>query len=273
MSARTLAAAIVACVLAAVSVRAVEPRVASAVVPLRVCSDPNNLPFSNKAEQGFENRIASLIARAQGTRVEYTWWAERRAFLRHTLNAGRCDVVMGFASGAGPAATTAPYYRSTYVFLTRRSAHLHVHSLDDPVLHTLRVGVQLVGDDGANSPPAHALSRRGIVRNVVGYTVYGDYRQPNPASAIVTAVARGDVDVAAVWGPLAGFFAARQTVPLDLVPVTPRMDGALPEVFAISMAVRRRDATRLQMLNHFIATHRREIAAILREYHVPLVEE
>jgi len=241
--------------------------------PLRVCSDPNNLPFSNKAGEGFENRIAEAIARDHGTTVQYTWWAERRGFLRNTLNAGTCDVVMGYPSHADPVATTRPYYRSTYVFVTRRSEHLHVRSLDDPILRKVRVGVQLMGNDGANSPPAHALSNRGIVSNVVGYTVYGDYRQPNPASSIVSAVARGDVDVAAVWGPLAGFFAARQRVRLDLVPVTPRVDGALPQAFAISMAVRKRDAQRLRVLDTYIQSHQRDIDRILDEYHVPRVEE
>jgi mxaJ protein len=205
--------------------------------------------------------------------VQYTWWAERRGFLRNTLNAGACDVVMGYPAHADPVATTRPYYRSTYVFVTRRSEHLRVRSFDDPVLRKVRVGVQLVGDDGANSPPAHALSRRGIVRNIVGYTVYGDYGKPNPPSRIVTAVARGEVDVAAVWGPLAGFFAARARVPLELVPVAPSVDGALPQVFAISMAVRKRDTARLQMLDAFIAAHQREIARILDGYHVPRVEE
>ena len=269
MTARVMAACLALCIASAMLAHAAPGHAA----PIRVCSDPNNLPFSNRAGEGFENRIAELVARDRGTTVQYTWWAERRGFLRNTLNAGSCDVVMGYPAHADAVATTRPYYRSTYVFVSRRSAHLRIRSLDDPVLRRVRVGVQLMGDDGANSPPAHALSRRGIIQNVVGYTVYGDYRHPNPASDIVTAVARGDVDVAAVWGPLAGFFASRQRVPLDLTPVTPRLDGALPQVFAISMAVRKRDATRLRMLDDVIARHQREIARILDEYHVPRVGE
>jgi mxaJ protein len=131
--------------------------------------------------------------------------------------------------------------------------------------------VQLVGDDGANSPPAHALSRRGIVRNLIGYSVYGDYRQESPPSAIVNAVAKGEVDLAAVWGPLAGYFAARQTETLDLTPVQPAVDGPLPQVFAISMAVRRNDAAMLQSLERFIRMRRAEIDRVLAEYHVPRV--
>ncbi|HTM04170.1 MAG TPA: quinoprotein dehydrogenase-associated putative ABC transporter substrate-binding protein [Vicinamibacterales bacterium] len=237
---------------------------------LRVCSDPNNLPFSNARGEGFENRIADLLARDLGTHVEYTWSAQRRGFLRNTLNAGACDVVIGYPAGAEIAQTTAPYYRSTYMFVTRRG--LRIDSLDDPRLHTLRVGVQLIGDDGANSPPAHALSRRGVIQNVVGYTVYGDYRTDSPPSAIVAAVARGDIDVAAVWGPLAGFFAARQAVPLDLTPVRPDADAQLPQTFAIAMAVRRHDTNRLARLERFLRERRRDIDGILAAYRVPRVD-
>jgi mxaJ protein len=247
--------------------------VAGARDPLRVCSDPNNLPFSNSRGEGFENRLADLLARDLGTTVEYTWWAQRRGFLRSTLNAGRCDVVMGYPWHADPVLTTAPYYRSTYVFVSRRAARLDIRSFDAPQLRTLRIGVQLVGDDGANSPPAHALSRRGIVNNVRGYMVYGDYSHDSPPSEIVRAVARGDVDVAAVWGPVAGFFAAREKVPLDIVPVAPRTEGVLPETFAISMAVRRDDRARLRQLDGFIQRRRADIDAILARYHVPRVEK
>jgi mxaJ protein len=240
--------------------------------PLRVCSDPNNLPFSNSRQEGFENRLADLLAREMGTTVEYTWWAQRRGFIRNTLDAGSCDVVMGYPAGAEMVATTKPYYRSTYVFVTRASSGLRLSSFDDPALRTLRVGVQLVGDDGANSPPAHALSRRGIVENVVGYTVYGDYTMDSPPSAVVTAVARGEVDAAAVWGPLAGYFAARSDEPLTISPVHPAVEGPLPQVFAIAMAARRGDAATVERLDRFIAERRGDIDRILREYRVPLVE-
>jgi len=245
---------------------------AAAPPPLRVCSDPNNLPFSNDKRQGFENAIADLLARDLGTTVQYTWWAQRRGFLRNTLDAGSCDVVMGYPWHADPVLTTSPYYRSTYVFVTRHAERLRIRSFDEPALRRLKVGVQLVGDDGANSPPAHALSRRGIVANVVGYTVYGDYRTDSPPSAIVTAVAHGDVDIATVWGPLAGYFAARQKVPLDIVPVQPQVDGPLPQAFDISMAVRRQDRARRDRLEAFIASRRAEIDRILAEYHVPRVD-
>jgi mxaJ protein len=240
-----------------------------AVTPLRVCADPNNLPYTNAAGEGFENKLAELVARNQATTVEYVWWPQRRSFIRETLDAGRCDVMMGLPVDVMDAATTDPYYRSTYVFVTRRDRRVRVRSFDDPALRTLRIGIQLIGDDDS-SPPAHSLSRRGIVQNVKGYGVYGDGR----GDALVAAVARGEIDVATAWGPQAGYFAARQEVALDLVPVSPRLDGNfIPQTFAISMAVRRGDTSNLRMLNRFIDAHRHEIRALLAEYHVPLLAE
>ena len=191
---------------------------------LRVCADPNNLPFSNRRLQGFENELASLVAREMDATVRYTWWAQRRGFIRNTLNAGTCDVVMGVPSSFELALVTRPYYRSTYVFLARQDRRLGVRSFDDPILRDLKIGVQIIGDDYANAPPAHAFSRRGIVGNLIGYTVYGDYREDSPPARIVRGVAAGEVDLAVVWGPLAGYFAPRQPVPLEMTPVAPQID-------------------------------------------------
>ena len=241
--------------------------------PLRVCADPNNLPFTNQRGEGFENRIAELLARDLHTHIEYTWWAQRRGFLRYTLQAGRCDVVMGLPSGVHAVLATQPYYRSTYMFVTRRAHHLDIRSFDDPRLKTLRIGVPMVGDDGANAPPAHALAHRGIVANVVGYSVYGDYRQESPPSHLIAAVARGDVDVAIAWGPLAGFFASRQTVSLRLARIARQVDAAgLPLAFDISMATRRGDAARHAMLEAFIRRRRVQLDRILSDFHVPRVD-
>jgi mxaJ protein len=239
------------------------------VAPLRVCADPNNLPFSNDREQGFENRLADMIARDLGTRVQYTWWAQRRGFIRNTLTSGLCDLVMGMPTGVAHAATTRPYYRSTYVFVAPQRRHLAIRSFDDPVLRKLRIGVQMIGDDVANSPPAHALSNRGIITNVVGYSVIDDYSQPNPPARIVEAVARGEIDAAVVWGPLAGYFATRQAEPLNLTPVSPTTDPSLPFTFDISMAVRRADDRRRETLDAFIVRRRGAIEQLLREYGVP----
>lgn len=241
--------------------------------PLRVCADPNNLPFSNAQGQGFENRIAQLIGRDLNRPVAYTWWAQRRGFVRNTLNANTCDLVIGTAAGMDLLATTRPYYRSSYVFVSRRDRHLNVTSFDDPRLARMRIGVQLIGDDFSNTPPAHALARRGMTRNLVGYTLYGDYSQPNPPARIVDAVASGAVDIAVVWGPLAGYFAPRERVPLTLTPVSPRIDlPYLPFVFDIAMGVRRADTTFRNTLNDLIARRRTGIDSILTAYHVPRVD-
>ncbi|BCM17854.1 substrate-binding domain-containing protein [Mesorhizobium sp. J8] len=239
---------------------------------LRVCADPNNLPFSNAAGQGFENRIAQIIADDLGARLTYTWWAQRRGFVRNTLKAGLCDLVPGTPANLEMLRTTRPYYRSSYVFVTRQEGP-DVTSFNDPRLRELRIGVQLIGDDGANSPPVQALGRRGVVGHLIGYPVYGDYSAPNPPARIVEAVASGEIDLAVVWGPLAGYFANKQKVPLRITPVTPRIDGPqLPLMYDISMGVRREDDALRSEVNSALARHKAEIDAVLTQYGVPLLD-
>ena len=239
---------------------------------LRVCADPNNLPFSNERREGFENRLADLIAADLGARVEYTWWAQRRGFVRNTLNADLCDVVMGVPGSFELALVTRPYYRSTYVFVTRRDDSLTVRSFDDSLLRTLRIGVQMIGDDYANAPPAHALANRGIVENVRGYLVYGDYREDSPPARIIEAVASGEVDVAIAWGPLAGYFASRQQVPLDVRPVSPQIDlPFLPFVYDIALGVKRGNDPLRAELDEVLVRRRADIDKLLDEYGVPRV--
>ena len=243
-----------------------------AVRVLRVCADPNNLPFSNERGEGFENRIAELVARELGAELRYTWWAQRRGFIRNTLRAGACDVVMGLPTSFELARTTRPYYRSSYVFVWRRDRGYDIRSFDDPRLRELRVGVQMIGDDYTNSPPAHALANRGVVQNVRGYSVYGDYAQPNPPARIIDAVVRGEVDVAVAWGPMAGYFARMADVPLELVPVSPAVDVPfLPMVFDISMGVRHGDEALRQELERVLIARKRTIDRILDEYGVTRV--
>jgi mxaJ protein len=189
---------------------------------LRVCADPNNLPFSNDRLGGFENKIATLIAEELRADVTYTWWAQRRGFVRNTLKANDCDLVAGTAQGPPMLAPTKPYYRSTYVFVTRRGTP-EITSLDDPALRSLKIGVHLIGDDGFNVPPAHALAERGIVANVRGYPIYGDYRDPNPPARLIEAVSSGVIDIAIAWGPLGGYFAALQNPPLRVTQVHPSL--------------------------------------------------
>jgi ABC-type amino acid transport substrate-binding protein len=180
---------------------------------------------------------------------------------------------VGVPAGFELTAVTQPYYRSSYVFVSRRDRGIHVRSFDDPLLRRLTVGVQLVGDDYANAPPAHALARRGIVENVRGFNVQGDYRQASPPARIVDAVAAGDVDIAIAWGPLAGYFASREPVPLDVMPVSPQTDPpALPLAFDISMGVRRGDKALRDTLNAILTRRRASIDSLLIAYGVPLLE-
>jgi mxaJ protein len=261
-----LAAAVIFCASSAgaqASAPAGAPRV------LRVCADPNNLPFSTEKQEGFENRIAEIVAREMKAELRYTWWAQRRGYIRNTLRAGLCDVFIGMPTGVDMVLVTRPYYRSTYVFVTRRSAP-RITSFDDPRLKRLRVGVQIIGDDFANAPPAAALSNRGIVKNVRGYTVLGDYREPNPPSRIVRAVEKGEVDVAVVWGPLAGWFARTSRVPLRLVPVSPEVDVPyLPFVFDMAMGVRHGETALRDTLDAVIRRRQRELDRIIADYRVP----
>jgi quinoprotein dehydrogenase-associated probable ABC transporter substrate-binding protein len=242
-----------------------------------VCADPNNLPFSNRAGDGFENRIATLLARRLDARLVYVWWPQRRGFVRQTLDAGLCDVVIGVPSGYPLVLTTRPYYRSTYVFVSRADRALHVRSLDDTRLHRLRIGLHFTGGR-SNPPPADALARRGVITNIVAYSIYGDYRAPNPPARLIDAVAAGDVDLAIAWGPLAGYFAAREPVRLDVVPVSPAVDPVLggvgmPLTFDIALGVRHGDLRRRDQLQRALDRAAPAIRQILDAYHVPLVPE
>ncbi len=261
-----------AAVIAAVATRGPAGAAVVASGPvLRVCADPNNLPFSNARGQGFENRIARLVADAMGARLAYTWHAQRRGFIRNTLAAGRCDAVAGTLHRIDALDTTRPYYRSTHVFVTRMRDGLVLRSMDDPRLTRLRIGVHVIGDDYASPPPLQALGRRGLVRNVSGYSLYGNYAEPDPPARLVAAVAEGDVDVAIVWGPLGGYFSGRQPVPLRVTQVTPDADR-VGVVFAydISMGVRKGERRLLRAVQDALDRQRSSVDRILRSYGVPL---
>jgi quinoprotein dehydrogenase-associated probable ABC transporter substrate-binding protein len=250
------------------------PRLRAAVLPLRVCADPNNLPFSNRQREGFENRLAALLAAELHRPLRYVWLPERRGYVRRTLGAGLCDVLLGVPEHLETVLPTRPYYRSTYVFLSRADDPRVVRSMDDSLLRTLRVGVHLIGDDYQNTPPAHALARRHVVGNVTGFSIYGDYAKPNPPSEIVTAVARRRIDVAIVWGPFAGYFGPRQPVKLRILPVQPSSDGPnLPFTFAMALGVARRDTLLRDRLDAILVRRRADIERLLDRYGVPQVAD
>lgn len=238
---------------------------------LRICADPNNLPFSNAAGEGFENRLAVLVADELGKKLSYAWQAQRRGFIRNTLKADRCDVVMGVPTGYDPVETTAPYYRSRYVFVSRRDRDIDVASLKDARLRELKIGVHLIGDDGMNTPPAHVLAQEGIVDNVVGFTIYGDYREPAPPLRLIKAVETGAIDLAAAWGPFAGYEALHSRVPLRIEAIEETSDFApLRLSFDISMGVRKGDHALRRHLDEIISHKSAEIRAIVESYGVPV---
>jgi len=238
---------------------------------LTVCADPNNMPFSNRRGEGLENKLAELLARDLDARLRYVWWSQRRGWMRSTLGEGKCDAWMGVPSGLQMLATSRPYYRSTYVFVSRADDSLEGLSFDDPRLRDLDIGVQLAGDDGANPPPADALARRGLTRRTRGFTLYGDNRQADPAAELIRALERGDVDVAIAWGPLAGWSAARSKVPLRIEPVRPWMDqGRWPMVFDISVGVAKDNQELRRNIDLGLNRNAAAVARIVEEFHVPL---
>jgi mxaJ protein len=237
-------------------------------VPLTVCADPNDLPFSNEAQQGFENKIARLIAADLHHPLQYVWWSQRRGFVRKTLGAAQCDLWLGVAHGMPQVISTNPYYRSTYVFATREADALAGLTLDDPRLRSHLIGVQMLGTESNNTPPAHALAERGMITNVRGFMVYGDASRQNPSAAILDALAKGQIDIALVWGPLAGFYARHSPVPLRLEPVTPAADPTAPMTYAISMAVRVEGPLR-PLIETTLKGEASRIHEILDDYGVP----
>ena len=239
---------------------------------LRVCANPDNLPFSNAKKEGFENRIAELIAAELRLPIAYTWHAQRRGFLRRTLNAGSCDLVMGAPVGMQRLITTKPYYRSTYVFVTRKDRKLGIRSFDDGALKGLKIGVHAIGDDGENPPPVYSLARRGMAANVVGFKMWDVETVENPQGRIIDAVAKGDIDMAIVWGPFAGYFARKQPVALDIVPVPPDMPE-LPFEYAMALGVRTGDDALKGRLDAILDKRRDDIRRILASYGVPLVDK
>jgi mxaJ protein len=242
-----------------------------AQAPLRVCADPNNMPFSNERGDGFENRIARLVAQDLHRPLEYFWLPQRRGFIRNSLNAQRCDVVMGVPAQYGLLQPTKSYYRSAYVFVARRDRHLRIDSFDAPLLESLTIGIQMTGDDYNNPPAAEALASRHIVQNIRGFTIYGDYSRPDPQREIVDAVADGRVDVAVVWGPLAGYYARREPIPLDVRPVAAVASNSPSRfTFDIAMGVRRNDTALRVALDRVIMQRGDRIRQILRAYGVPL---
>jgi len=231
---------------------------------LRVCADPDNLPLSDANGSGFENRIARLVAKEMGAELRYEWLPLRRGFVRKTIDAGLCEVFIGVPTGFERVLVTRAYYRSSYVFVDGPRAH-GIDGFDDARLASLTIGVQLVGNDLAATPPGHALVAMRNIENVRGFTIYGE--RP-VAQRMVAAVASGEIDAALIWGPQAGYFARRATLEVRAARAPFGLAG-VPFEFDIAMGVRRGDRALRDELDAIIERRRADIDAILAAYSVP----
>ena len=235
---------------------------------LRVCADPNNLPFSNDKGEGFENKIAEFLAKKLGKDLAYTYYPGATGFVRNTLNAHLCDVILGMPQGNDLVQTTNPYYRTTYAIVTRAGSELDgVKTLDDPRLKEKPHRIGLV----ANTPPGNVLAMNGLMASVKPYALMVDTRVESSGAAMMHDLEKGEIDVALLWGPIAGYYAKHSSVKLNVTPL-PETPGARM-AFRIGFGVRHSDQNWKRELNTLIAQNKIELERILRDYGVPLLDE
>jgi quinoprotein dehydrogenase-associated probable ABC transporter substrate-binding protein/PQQ-dependent catabolism-associated CXXCW motif protein len=233
---------------------------------LRVCADPGNLPYSNQAEEGFENKIAELLAGKLGRELTYTWYPQTVGFVRNTLGAGLCDLVIGVTTTSELLQNSNPYYRSSYVLLQRAAAETKAASLHDPALKELKLGAV------ARTPPVTLLAQQGLLGKLKPYQLVVDTRFQSPGRQMVEDVANGVIDVGVLWGPIAGYWAQQQEVPLEIAPLLGEAQGARLD-FRISMGMRRGEPEWKRQINELLAASEAEIQAILQDYGAPLLDE
>lgn len=243
------------------AIELVDPKV------LRVCADPHHLPFSNDKGEGFENKIAALFAKKLGKSLAFTYYPDSTGFVKNTLNAMRCDVVMGVAQGFEMVQTTNPYYRTTYVLVTKKDSDIAgVTSLTDPKLKDKRLGVT------AGSAPATYFVLDGLIDKAKSYPLFVDTRFTSPENDMLKDLAAGKIDGAILWGPIGGYLAKNSTTPLNVTPLL-KETGGPQMIVRISMGVRHSDQNWKRTLNKLIADNSSEINDILRSYGVPLFDE
>jgi mxaJ protein len=233
--------------------------------PVRICADPDNLPFSNQKLEGFENRIAELVARDLGRTPTYFWWPHQRGLVRNTLAAEKCDLLISIPRGWDPVLWTKPYYRSAYVLVFPRAQGLKLASLDAPELRQLRIGVY------SNTPPEEALARRGMLGNLVRYSLFFDAHlgATERPTRLFEDLMAGKIDVGVAWGPMAGYFARTHGNSLELVPLA--SEPGVPLAFDFSMGVRKGDQALKGQLEAILDRRQAEIRKVLEDYGVPLL--
>jgi quinoprotein dehydrogenase-associated probable ABC transporter substrate-binding protein len=234
---------------------------------LRVCADPANMPFSNEAGEGFENKIADIVAGEFKIPVEYTWFPQATGFIRQTLFAKRCDVVIGYAQGDELVLNTNHFYRSTYALVYRPGGALDgVESLADPRLKARRIGVT------AGTPPGNVMARLGLIELARPYPLMVDRRYDSPAERMIGDIRSGEIDAGVLWGPIAGYFAARGGDKLQVVPLL-KETGSPRMAYRITFGVRHLEDDWKHQLNAVIARRQGDIDAVLLEFGVPLLDE
>jgi quinoprotein dehydrogenase-associated probable ABC transporter substrate-binding protein len=243
------------------SIGLVDPKV------LRVCADPRNMPFSNEDGEGFENKLAELVASKLGKSLAYTWYPQAPGFVRNTLGAYKCDVVMGYPQGNDVVQSTNPYYRTAYALVFRPASGLDgVDTLADPRLKGKRIGIV------AGTPPATLLAVNGLMTSAKPYPLVIDTRFDSSSQAMMNDLATGEIDVGILWGPIAGYFAIKANPPMTVVPLVKERSG--PRLaYYISMGVRGADQEWKRQLSRLIAENQPAINRLLASFGVPLLDD
>lgn len=244
-----------------------KPAEAVSKTALRVCADPANMPFSNEAGEGFENKIAELLAADLKLPLEYTWFPQATGFVRNTLGAKRCDVVIGYVAASEVIQNSNPYYRSAWVLIYPKDRDLNgVVSLNDARLKNKRLGVV------AGAPPATVMATNGLMAHARPYALMVDRRYESPAEEMIRDIVSGEVDAGILWGPIAGYYVKKSGAPLAIVPLLQEIKS-VPMTYRITLGMRHGEIEWKHRLNDFLAAHQSEIQSILLRYGVPLLDE
>lgn len=263
-----IASASLACVLGAATrqARAQQSPDLASQTELRVCADPHDLPFSNEAGEGLENKIAALLAKDMGLKLSYTWFPDSQGFVRATLMKHRCDVVMGTVAGVEDMATTSPYYHTAYVMVTRAADNITTNKVSDWKIAGRRFGIV------AQTPPTDLIVQHNLMDQTAIYPLMVDTRLQQPAAQMVKDVAAGKVDIGLVWGPIAGYTIQHDKLPLKMVLLNPE-DSKVRLDYHIAMCVRPGDVEFRRRLNAELAKLQVPIAQIIKDYNIPVVDE
>jgi quinoprotein dehydrogenase-associated probable ABC transporter substrate-binding protein len=243
------------------SIELVDPKV------LRVCADPRNLPFSNEKGEGFENKLAELFADKLQKKLDYMYFPQATGFVRMTLGAHRCDVIMGFPQGDELVQGTNPYYRTAYALVAKKGSGLdEVSTLEDGRLKGKHIGIV------AGTPPATNMAANGLMTNAKPYPLMIDTRVDSSAAAMIKDLMSGEIDAGVLWGPMAGYYAKQADPPLHVTPLVKETSG--PQLaYRIGMGVRAADQNWKRLLNRLIQENQPSINKILLDYGVPLLDE